>query len=329
MSDQMNLLDILNATSSQELEAGQSRFALRGGRMITQCGQVAAHANLFPRQAMGLGLMTHVTSGQRGSGSSSSVVLTQSLGSRLQTQLPKAGWMTSRMIWRTKVTPSGRQLFQLAVSAHRIKEIDCGLWPTARSNAAMAATITPESAWKENREMNLETVVGRSLWPTPQTNAQSGGITATPDAVYRIQNNIKNRKTGQPMQLKLTDYAVAVALWATPKASEAEKDCRTPEGALKEVMRGKSPSLSSQIISTWPTPASRDWKDTGDMSQSMVRKDGKSRMDTLGRLTFNGLTAQTEKRGQLNPAFVCWLMGYPQNYEKLLYTAMETQSCRK
>jgi len=53
------------------------------------------------------------------------------------------------------------------------------LWPTPRSCSAMAATITPESAWAENRFPNLETVVGRRLWPTPtahnakETNAPS------------------------------------------------------------------------------------------------------------------------------------------------------------
>ena len=40
-------------------------------------------------------------------------------------------------------------------------------WPTPRSCSAMAATITPESAWADNRFPNLETVVGRRMWPTP------------------------------------------------------------------------------------------------------------------------------------------------------------------
>jgi hypothetical protein len=40
-------------------------------------------------------------------------------------------------------------------------------WPTPRSCSAMAATITPESTWNENRRPNLETVVGRRMWPTP------------------------------------------------------------------------------------------------------------------------------------------------------------------
>lgn len=31
----------------------------------------------------------------------------------------------------------------------------------------MGAAITPESAWNQDRFPNLETVVGRRLWPTP------------------------------------------------------------------------------------------------------------------------------------------------------------------
>ena len=40
-------------------------------------------------------------------------------------------------------------------------------WPTPRSCSAMAATISPESAWADNWFPNLETVVGQKTWPTP------------------------------------------------------------------------------------------------------------------------------------------------------------------
>jgi hypothetical protein len=42
-------------------------------------------------------------------------------------------------------------------------------WPTPRSCSAMAASITPKSAWNEKRNANLETIVGRRTWPTPVT----------------------------------------------------------------------------------------------------------------------------------------------------------------
>ena len=34
----------------------------------------------------------------------------------------------------------------------------------------MAATITQESAWNEKRNPNLETIVGRRIFPTPQAS---------------------------------------------------------------------------------------------------------------------------------------------------------------
>jgi DNA (cytosine-5)-methyltransferase 1 len=40
-------------------------------------------------------------------------------------------------------------------------------WPTPRANSAMASTITQETAHDPKRFPNLETVVGRRLWPTP------------------------------------------------------------------------------------------------------------------------------------------------------------------
>jgi hypothetical protein len=40
----------------------------------------------------------------------------------------------------------------------------------------MAATITPEGAWGGNRFLNLETIVGREMWPSPRaTDGSKGG----------------------------------------------------------------------------------------------------------------------------------------------------------
>jgi hypothetical protein len=48
-------------------------------------------------------------------------------------------------------------------------------FPTPRNCSAMAATITPETAWAPGRFPNLETVVGRRLWPTPTANEDAAG----------------------------------------------------------------------------------------------------------------------------------------------------------
>ena len=53
------------------------------------------------------------------------------------------------------------------------------IWPTPRSCSAMAATITPESAWNEKRNPNLETIVGRVTFPTPTAhNSKEGAYPA-------------------------------------------------------------------------------------------------------------------------------------------------------
>jgi len=48
-------------------------------------------------------------------------------------------------------------------------------WPTPRSCSAMAATITPESAWNKKRNPNLETIVGRVQFPTPTAHNSKEG----------------------------------------------------------------------------------------------------------------------------------------------------------
>lgn len=79
----------------------------------------------------------------------------------------------------------------------RIAERESGLWPTPRSCSAMAATITPDSAWAENRNPNLETVVGRTTWPTPVASMSKG---SSPAAL--------TRKSGKDRTNDRLDHAV-------------------------------------------------------------------------------------------------------------------------
>jgi hypothetical protein len=61
-------------------------------------------------------------------------------------------------------------LFQQPDWVRPIAENASSSWPTPRNCTAMAATITPESVWNPKRFPNLETVVGRRMWPTPQSH---------------------------------------------------------------------------------------------------------------------------------------------------------------
>jgi len=86
---------------------------------------------------------------------------------------------------------------------------------------------------------------------------------------------------------------------------------------------------SFSLPSSWPTPSTRDYKDTGNLDKSRWRKDGKERNDTVPRVAYGitaatlteeisgqipqSYTAETESTvpSQLNPRFSLWLMGYP------------------
>jgi len=77
----------------------------------------------------------------------------------------------------------------------------------------------------------------------------------------------------------------------------------------------KTPRTDEIESGLWPTPASRDYKDTGVL-RAKVRKDGKNRVDTLGRVV--GVEVEhLENPGSLNPTWVEWLMGYPSGWTDL------------
>ena len=76
----------------------------------------------------------------------------------------------------------------------------------------------------------------------------------------------------------------------------------------------------------YPTPATRDWKDSTKKIQPSVGK-------TRGESLVNRLVKEKKNLGgKLNPNFVEFLMGFQQNYTKIESTELnhlETQLCHK
>jgi DNA (cytosine-5)-methyltransferase 1 len=175
-----------------------------------------------------------------------------------------------------------------------IGETESLSWPTPRANVAMASLITPEIANNPNRQPNLETVVGRRLWPTP---------TAHPD------NSNKNGKFKNPT---LGD---AVKMWPTPTTQETEH----PDAMLTETGRrlskdGKtSHSLGlADAVKMWPTPTyGKLAGGTGGMQQIEAQY-------LAGNINSEERRAmRAGNGGKLNPMWVEWLMGFPPGWTDL------------
>lgn len=105
--------------------------------------------------------------------------------------------------------------------------------------------------------------------------------------------------------------------WPTPFKEDARSSAR--KGYMITGNQGTT-LLDAARLAEWATPSARDWKDSPGMATTGTNPDGsvRDRTDQLPRQaqmihgpTSNGSPAPTEKRGQLNPAFPRWLMGYP------------------
>lgn len=117
------------------------------------------------------------------------------------------------------------------------------------------------------------------------------GYWPTPDACATERFN----QSPSPGGKKRPTLALAVKMWATPRANDAQK-----RGQVSSDPRN---GLPGQVLA-FPTPRSSDCNGTGIVGSKSHTHDKK-------RLKLTGAVEPTKKGDQLNPDWTEWLMGWP------------------
>ena len=218
-----------SAIFSPESEFGATAFDALGGQTITQFGAALAPANLSARQAAALDLLTSGTCGPRGSTSSRSAALQESLASRLQARTGSGGSILYRLTWRTRATPSGRPICALRGSPNK----------TAQAAAFICGSdsISPQPA---------------KGWPTPKASGDENDL----QKFYERQARTKAKWPDKGMGMPIGPTA-QLAGWPTPVTNDAEKrGAVDPMRGAVDPMRGGNGLAGKGGLAGWPTPTS-------------------------------------------------------------------------
>jgi hypothetical protein len=168
-----------NIISLQVLEAGRWLSGLPVSPIVGPHGQDHAHANLSARQAKEMGFLTSGTYGRPGIGSSNSINLSASLGSKLIARLRGIGSTLFLLTWKEAATASGRLYFLLRASAPRLRGTeDTSLrmtspWPAPvrgdgdGSRVGKGASTTGARADGSKVSVSLNQVAQSAHWPAP------------------------------------------------------------------------------------------------------------------------------------------------------------------
>lgn len=217
-------------------------------------------------------------------------------------------------------------------------------WPTARTvtGGAESAQRKQELGRKESGGGDLQAAA--QSWPTPRTKTTLGDSGSrkrllegenpglndmasrwpTPTAMDSHSSGDTSSNPGSRRHPGVTLTDAASRNWATPTAP-APHDSEVSVGRERKDRPGYGLELVNQAV-RWPTPNQRDHKgpdlksrhggaslphfvETGERTHSPSSPQVQVTSTSGAELSRTGV--ETFSRLRLNPAFVCWLMGWP------------------
>lgn len=215
MSQQLTLPDIPNAIFSPESESGHSLCVGQDGRMIDRSGLDHVRVSHSLSQEPEKERKTNGTCGLNGIGLSKSNALQSFLVNRLTQRLSTDGSILFRQTLKTVVTPSGRHVFRLVVSARRTSDNGSTLlrsWKTpqamdakgkGRAGRLKKGSRNPDTPGSYRSDLKDQILLAG--WPTT-TRDYKGGYPGG-----RIRQGKFSTDT--------LDVTAQLASWATPRAN--------------------------------------------------------------------------------------------------------------
>jgi hypothetical protein len=218
-------------------------------------------------------------------------------------------WYSNKcyLTWKLRGTKHRRSYFRLVPSTPRTDGIGSGL-----SDIMLK---TPSAVETEGGVMEIRQGANAHYKLRDQI-AMLPALLHTPRAVmpeetpenFRARMNSKranDRKDGLP------NLAVQIAMLPTPQARDSKNPNTSETPRIKRKLeQGWTIDLNDKIAML-PTPKSRDWK--GGATKARDTLDNKIEMGAT-----KGMTG-TQTGLKLQPNFVEWMMGYPQNWTDLNY----------
>lgn len=252
----------------------------------------------------------------------------------------KTAWSSDRckMTWKVKVSKSNVSLYQLQASVLGTKDLESGLWATPNTmdylpprSAAGTKKLMEGHRKGRTKPSNLREQVDpetMKMYPTPNARDWKDSVNKVPPSVGKTRGHSLGQRIA----------ADQVRMYPTPRSS-GQEDAET---LIKR--KGEKAAAQHNLtanVQMFPTPSASCQLDVVAPPETVKKNSSGWSVTRVGTGTkfgaklndvINKVNQPIEPGGKLNPTFVEFLMGFPENWTKIEQAeskVSETQSSHK